>query len=737
MAQPQYTYDPVTQTYTRIDASAPAPVRGLGPLYNAGDGGGDSMAPSPPGPNDGRFSLSPMATEIGVGLQNIGQFTATNPVAAAFSPVTSAVTTVAGNIGNSMMGSQVSPVANPTAPVETAIAPATVGLAAMNAQTAANQNAQSNQAAVANTAESVAADVAGFADTTDAEAGAANAAAAAAAGVSDSGGVGGSDGGGGPSGDAGVSGAANEGSHSADGNNSGDTGGGGGDGDGDGDGEREGGVIHSRYAGGGVLANLFSQIKNKGLENPGGQYGMYSYDPSSQTYTRNFAEGGLASARKTEDMGRGNDTMLVHMTPNEVRGLQAIAMAHGGSLTINPKTGLVEAGFLDSILPMVAGAALAATGVGAPMAALMVGGGMTLATGSLEKGLMAGLGAFGGAGIGSALTAAGATAPAVTGTTQGLAAQGAAGAQMAASSAPTGFQAALPGLGVQTGASTAGASLAPAGSTAALQTAAAGAPQGFAANMSQMGTGLSNVVQGAPGAREAFMQSVGGPMGLATKAGPAVAGAMFSAEEPDTGKKPQEYIRPYSYDMKPSAETDADFKYRTGKPGESTAEQRYFTPTFTPMGVFKAGTEPGGSFYGTPTQEQYDLYSKPKQLGVLGLAAGGIAKGGLKDGAFVVPADVVSHLGNGSNDAGQKILSRGLGASPIKGKGDGMSDSIPTTIEGKQPARVADGEAYIPPEVVKKVGAKRLYSMMDKIRHARTGTKRQAPEVDPRKFLPA
>ena len=49
----------------------------------------------------------------------------------------------------------------------------------------------------------------------------------------------------------------------------------------------------------------------------------------------------------------------------------------------------------------------------------------------------------------------------------------------------------------------------------------------------------------------------------------------------------------------------------------------------------------------------------------------------------------------------------------------------------------ADGEAYIPPEVVKKVGAKRLYSMMDKIRHARTGTKRQAPEVDPRKFLPA
>ena len=41
--------------------------------------------------------------------------------------------------------------------------------------------------------------------------------------------------------------------------------------------------------------------------------------------------------------GRGPDTMLVHMAPSEVRGLQAIAMAHGGSLSINPQTGLPEA----------------------------------------------------------------------------------------------------------------------------------------------------------------------------------------------------------------------------------------------------------------------------------------------------------------------------------------------------------------------------------------------------------
>lgn len=107
-------------------------------------------------------------------------------------------------------------------------------------------------------------------------------------------------------------------------------------------------------------------------------------------------------------LGRGNDSVLVHMTPGEVRGLQSLAMAHGGSLTINPHTGLPEAGFLSSILPVVAGAALTAMGVPPPLAGLMVGGVGAMATGSLGKGLMMGLGAYGGAGLGSAFGAAGA-----------------------------------------------------------------------------------------------------------------------------------------------------------------------------------------------------------------------------------------------------------------------------------------------------------------------------------------
>jgi hypothetical protein len=115
--------------------------------------------------------------------------------------------------------------------------------------------------------------------------------------------------------------------------------------------------------------------------------------------------------------GRNGDSMLVHMTPGEVAGLHALAVKHGGQLTINPDTGLPEANFLKSILPMLAGLALGPAGLGltigglssAATAGLLVGGVTGLATGSLSKGLMAGLGAYGGAGIGEGLVNLGST----------------------------------------------------------------------------------------------------------------------------------------------------------------------------------------------------------------------------------------------------------------------------------------------------------------------------------------
>jgi hypothetical protein len=80
----------------------------------------------------------------------------------------------------------------------------------------------------------------------------------------------------------------------------------------------------------------------------------------------------------------------------------------------------------------------------------------------------------------------------------------------------------------------------------------------------------------------------------------------------------------------------------------------------------------------------------------------------------------------------------------LDGDGDGMSDSIPATIEGKQPARLADGEFVIPADVVShlgngstKAGSKRLYAMLDKVRHARTGNKKQGKQIKPEKYMPA
>jgi hypothetical protein len=76
--------------------------------------------------------------------------------------------------------------------------------------------------------------------------------------------------------------------------------------------------------------------------------------------------------------------------------------------------------------------------------------------------------------------------------------------------------------------------------------------------------------------------------------------------------------------------------------------------------------------------------------------------------------------------------------------GDGMSDEIEATIEGEQEARLSDGEFVIPADVVSHLGngssdagAKRLYEMMDKIRMARTGTKKQGKEINPERYMPA
>ena len=86
----------------------------------------------------------------------------------------------------------------------------------------------------------------------------------------------------------------------------------------------------------------------------------------------------------------------------------------------------------------------------------------------------------------------------------------------------------------------------------------------------------------------------------------------------------------------------------------------------------------------------------------------------------------------------------GLPPRYLRGGGDGMSDSIRARIGGKQEARLADGEFVVPADVVSHLGngssnagAKKLYSMMDRVRRSRTGKTRQAPEVNTRRLMPA
>ena len=80
----------------------------------------------------------------------------------------------------------------------------------------------------------------------------------------------------------------------------------------------------------------------------------------------------------------------------------------------------------------------------------------------------------------------------------------------------------------------------------------------------------------------------------------------------------------------------------------------------------------------------------------------------------------------------------------LDGDTDGMADEIPATIDNEQPAMLSDGEFVIPADVVSHLGngnsdagAKELEGMMDRVRKARTGTTKQGPEIDPKKFLPA
>jgi hypothetical protein len=360
---------------------------------------------------------------------------------------------------------------------------------------------------------------------------------------------------------------------------------------------------------------------------------------------------GLAS------LGRGPDTMLVHMTPGEVAGLQSLAKAHGGSLTLNPHTGLPEAGFLSNILPTIIGigATVLSGGTITPlMAGLGVGGIEAARTGDIGKGLMAGLGAFGGAGMGGALSSMGAGAAEAAGAQNWLAAQNAADAAVA--NAPG----ALPGQIAEIGAPN-------------LYTAAPNAPILGSQGLGDAWAGVKQLDQ--PGGFSQFGTALGEQYGGKygqMAAGIGALGALGGFEQPKMMQPPEE------------KRSDVRLAQPFRRPYDPTAPGGYY---FTDYGTLRPTYAAKGG----------EMHSAPQ----------------LEDGGFVLTKRAIDGIGGGSNEAGQRRAAAGLGAIPIRGPGTGTSDSIPTTIDGKYPARISNGEAYVPRDQVKRRGgAKKFYAFM-------------------------
>jgi hypothetical protein len=415
--------------------------------------------------------------------------------------------------------------------------------------------------------------------------------------------------------------------------------------------------------------------------------------------------------------GRGPDTTLVHMTKGEVKSLNDIAMANGGHLTINPHTGLPEAGFLSRMLPMIAGAGLMAVSGGAinPMTAgLLVGGGTAVATGDIKKGLMAGLGAYGGAGIGSALAASGGAAAGTAGTAAGTASTaGTAGAAGATPIAPV-----VPVAG-------------PYASQAASQ--AASAPVGVDALTNAPLSTASRVPLG-PNLNPQYTD-VSGNLVTAPPVQPVVPNSMASNFR-NSGNQMIEGFKSLGTEGGPTKfyENLGNVKYTYGpKTTLAAAALPLLMPDDKKREEEKTDSDPGQQYTfeanatnPTPTPDPYGREQKYYNQRYVPRAAGGgmMAGGG------------ISHLGDYSD-----------GGRLLRGPGDGVSDSIPAVIGKRQPARLADGEFVVPARIVSELGngsteagARKLYAMMDRIQKARSktvGKGKVAKNSRSEKYLPA
>ena len=513
------------------------------------------------------------------------------------------------------------------------------------------------------------------------------------------------------------------------------------------------------------------------------------------------------AAQHLATKGRGPDTELVHMTKGEIAGLQSLAVKMGGTLTINPDTGLVEASFLKRLLPMLASAAAIYFTGGAAGAGLLgmgaagtgaLAGGLTGALvnpdNRLMGGIMGGIGGYGMGSIGASLGSVG---------TGALSAQAGAGLteQAAQQAVASKLASAGPGELLQAGVKN-------------VFSSPSSAMQFAKQNMTGIGALAAPILGGMAQPTLAGMtpQSSGNirPFSFTRNANtddpnnPTV-DQFYTAGTPMTAPGPDNY--PYqpgqTIQMAEGGTVGAmpqmisggsgtgssdmpTYKFtRTigGTAAEPTVDQ-YFTlvpPLETPavatpgvMRAFEGGMGGGfdGGFDSSPSANGFNSNSitggllgamigtqDPSNVSVVDMStmspAAAEAAADAGGGMFGAESGDVGFANGGILQAYKRMAAGGMsslgsysdGGRLLRGPGDGVSDNIPAVIGKRQPARLANNEFVIPARIVSELGngstdagAKELYKMMARVQKARSktvGKNQVAVDSKARHLLPA
>lgn len=391
--------------------------------------------------------------------------------------------------------------------------------------------------------------------------------------------------------------------------------------------------------------------------------------------------------------------------------------------------------FLSNLLPTIAGAGLMAASGGAinPMTAgLIMGGLQTARTGSLQKGLMAGLGAYGGAGLASGLAGAGASAMNTT--------------------AAQATQAANPELM----ASEIGREMGQAGFVQ--PEIAANMNPASAAMTDKMGLGATNL--GTKAGLSNFANQMGGAKGL-TMAGLAATAPMTTmSEQPQTPVGDSTMPQRLKYDQGVATPFPQPDVPGYGDLGQDFGRQRTFFPN---AGYKQITPEEAKSIRGYAVGGPVEEMSQANAVGM----NTGYPQADITGHAYATPwqTPVSENVVQGSADtgvnrmSGQMLADGGVadaqynlggysdGGRLLRGPGDGVSDSIPAVIGKKKPARLADGEFVVPARIVSELGngsteagARKLYAMLDRVQSARKksiGKGKVAHNSRSDKYLPA